>query len=134
MPRRVKPVAFASNPHQFRLGFADKQQSNATLNPRIRKILASHLHRYCATRCNSSGELRAMAMRYLSGFSHDEGGNTAMVFALSLVPVIFAAGSALDYSRAGDLRTKLQVATDGTLLSLCQAKTRCRRTSCRTWR
>jgi len=64
-----------------------------------------------------------MARRYLSDFSHDQGGNTAMVFALSLVPVIFAAGSALDYSRAGDLRTKLQVATDGTLLSLCQAKT-----------
>ena len=38
-----------------------------------------------------------MATRCLSGFSHDQGGNTAMVFALSLVPVIFAAGSMLTH-------------------------------------
>jgi Flp pilus assembly protein TadG len=62
-----------------------------------------------------------MFKRSLSGFSKHDGGNTAMVFTLSFIPVIFAAGSAIDYSRASNLRGKLQVATDGALLSLCQA-------------
>jgi Flp pilus assembly protein TadG len=57
----------------------------------------------------------------LRRFRQDESGSTAIMFALSLVPVVFAAGAALDYSRADNLRTKLQAATDGTLLNLCQA-------------
>jgi Flp pilus assembly protein TadG len=64
-----------------------------------------------------------MPQGYLSRFCGHEGGNTAIVFALSLIPIVFAAGSALDYTRAADLRTKLQVATDATLLNLCQANT-----------
>ena len=64
-----------------------------------------------------------MVHAYLSRFARHEGGSTAIVFALTLIPIVFAAGAALDYTRASDLRTKLQVATDSTLLSLCQAST-----------
>jgi Flp pilus assembly protein TadG len=50
--------------------------------------------------------------RELGRFRDDRSGNIAVLFALALVPVISAIGCAVDYSRAAQLRTKLQAAVD----------------------
>jgi len=52
----------------------------------------------------------------LKRFRKAEQGNVAIVFALSLVPMTAFAGAAVDYSRAGSLRNKLQTATDAAAL------------------
>ena len=48
------------------------------------------------------------------------GGSVVLWFTLTLLPMMIALGSALDYSRATTLRSKLQVATDTTVLLLAQ--------------
>jgi Flp pilus assembly protein TadG len=48
----------------------------------------------------------------LSRFAHDKSGNIAIIFALSLVPLVSVVGCAVDYSRANQLRSKLQSAID----------------------
>jgi Flp pilus assembly protein TadG len=45
-------------------------------------------------------------------FRRDQRGNIAVLFALSLVPVLSCIGCAIDYSRATQLRSKLQAAID----------------------
>jgi Flp pilus assembly protein TadG len=45
-------------------------------------------------------------------FRRDKRGNIVTLFALTLVPVLAAAGGAVDYSRADKLRTRLQLAAD----------------------
>jgi Flp pilus assembly protein TadG len=45
-------------------------------------------------------------------FSRDQRGNIAVIFALSLIPVLSCIGCAVDYSRATQLRSKLQAAID----------------------
>lgn len=50
----------------------------------------------------------------------DEGGNAAVILALSAVPITFAAGTAIDYGRATTLRAKLQAVTDSVALGLCK--------------
>jgi len=52
------------------------------------------------------------AARQISRFRRDQRGNIAILFALSLVPVISSIGYAIDYNRATQLRTKLQSAID----------------------
>ncbi len=56
----------------------------------------------------------------LSRFSANKDGTVAVWFALTLLPMTLALGSALDYTRATTLRTKLQTATDATILSIAQ--------------
>ena len=51
-------------------------------------------------------------LRRLSRFAHDKSGNIAVIFALSLVPLVSVVGCAVDYSRANQLRSKLQSAID----------------------
>jgi len=51
-------------------------------------------------------------------FFADQGGNIAIWFALALLPLVFAVGVAVDYSRAATLRTKLQRATDATIVAI----------------
>ena len=53
-------------------------------------------------------------------FPSSEGGNIAMIFSMTLVPLIFMAGAAVDYSGAANLKTRLQRATDGANMQLCQ--------------
>ncbi|NNM73784.1 pilus assembly protein TadG-related protein [Enterovirga aerilata] len=53
-------------------------------------------------------------------FAAASGGNVAMLFSLTLMPVVFLAGAAVDYSGASNLRAKLQRATDGANMQLCQ--------------
>ena len=50
----------------------------------------------------------------------DERGNTSVLFALSVIPMALAAGTAIDYGRAAALRSKLQAVTDSVTLSLCK--------------
>lgn len=56
-------------------------------------------------------------MRLLRTFLRDQGGNVAMIFGLSLVPIAGAAGVALDYSRASNERTTLQTAADAAAIA-----------------
>ena len=48
----------------------------------------------------------------LGRFRRDQRGNIAVIFALSLVPVLSCIGCAIDYSRATQIRSKLQAAVD----------------------
>ena len=48
----------------------------------------------------------------ISHFRRDQGGNIAVIFALSLMPILSCLGCAIDYSRATQLRSKLQSAID----------------------
>jgi Flp pilus assembly protein TadG len=48
----------------------------------------------------------------LGHFRRDQRGNIAVIFALSLIPVLSCIGCAIDYSRATQLRSKLQAAID----------------------
>jgi Flp pilus assembly protein TadG len=58
--------------------------------------------------------------RVSASFRSSDGGNIAIIFSMTLVPVIFLAGAAVDYSGAANLKTKLQRATDGANMQLCQ--------------
>jgi len=46
------------------------------------------------------------------------GGNVAITFALALVPLVYAIGSAVDYSRANSIKAALQAAVDATALAM----------------
>jgi Flp pilus assembly protein TadG len=48
----------------------------------------------------------------LNRFRRDKSGNIAVIFALASLPVMSAVGCAIDYSRATQLRSKLQTAID----------------------
>lgn len=49
-------------------------------------------------------------------FQTNDRGNVAAMFALALIPLFGATGAAIDFSRATDFKTKLQVAVDETAL------------------
>ena len=51
-------------------------------------------------------------LRQVSRLRRDRSGNVAVIFAIALVPIISAMGCAIDYSRAAQLRSKLQTAAD----------------------
>ncbi len=51
-------------------------------------------------------------------FRGSEHGNIAMLFGLMIVPLIFAVGAAIDYSRASQRKLQFQVALDATALAL----------------
>src|SRR4051812_19916466 len=48
----------------------------------------------------------------LNRFRGDTSGNIAVIFAIASLPIMSAVGCAVDYSRANQLRTKLQTAVD----------------------
>lgn len=52
------------------------------------------------------------AFRLLNRFCNDRSGNIAVIFTLAILPVLSAVGCAIDYSRATQLRSKLQAAID----------------------
>ena len=62
-------------------------------------------------------------MSLMSRFLSDRRGNIAIIFGLSFVPLMFLAGTGIDYGRASAMRARLQNAVDGTALSLCQTTT-----------
>lgn len=53
----------------------------------------------------------------MRGFRHARGGNVAILFALSLIPLLFAAVFALDYGTAARIKTQLQAAADSAILA-----------------
>jgi Flp pilus assembly protein TadG len=59
-----------------------------------------------------------MLGEFLRRFGRDRGGNTAMVFALSLIPIIFLTGVSLDFSAAAQKRIQLNAAADSAALSM----------------
>ena len=54
-------------------------------------------------------------------FWSDQGGNTAVLFGLAIVPVIALSGGAVDFSQRADTRTKLQSAADSAALAAARA-------------
>jgi Flp pilus assembly protein TadG len=54
----------------------------------------------------------------LSAFRAARGGNVAIIFAFAAIPLLGAVGAAVDYSRANDVKVKLQAAIDSTALML----------------
>ena len=55
--------------------------------------------------------MRAL-FRNIGLFRQDSSGNIAVIFTLALLPILSAIGCAIDYSRATQLRSKLQSAID----------------------
>jgi Flp pilus assembly protein TadG len=56
--------------------------------------------------------------RHAANFRSAKGGNVAVIFAFSLVPMLLAVGAAVDYTRANTARTAMQAALDSTALML----------------
>src|SRR6187397_3297319 len=59
-------------------------------------------------------EIRASVSR----FAKANGGNIAVIFALSAVPLLSFVGAAIDYTRASAARSSMQAALDSTALML----------------
>ena len=51
-------------------------------------------------------------------FREARGGNVTLTFALALVPLVIAVGSAVDYSRANSIKAAMQAALDSTALAM----------------
>ncbi|MBS7704364.1 TadE/TadG family type IV pilus assembly protein [Chelatococcus asaccharovorans] len=68
------------------------------------------------TRLASAGERAALPR--LRAFWGDGHASIVLWFAFMLVPILLAAGAAVDYARAATLRTKLQQATDAATLAI----------------
>jgi Flp pilus assembly protein TadG len=54
---------------------------------------------------------------YLHRFARERRGNVAMIFALSIIPIIFLAGMGLDFATATQKRVKLNAAADAAALA-----------------
>jgi Flp pilus assembly protein TadG len=59
---------------------------------------------------------------WLTGFGRNERAAVALMFGVSVVPFIMAAGLALDYSRAIDLKTEMQSALDAAALAAAASR------------
>lgn len=66
---------------------------------------------------NGKFSLNFLMRRALKLFGREVSGNVAMIFGLSIVPVILFAGAAIDYSRALATKTDLQNALDAAVLA-----------------
>lgn len=66
----------------------------------------------------STNALFPRASSLFSAFRRAEGGNVAVMFALTLVPVVGLVGAAIDYSRANAIRTNMQAAADSAALAV----------------
>src|SRR5262249_41228901 len=53
-------------------------------------------------------------------FRSDRRGNVALIFGISLIPILGLVGAAVDYSRANAARVKLQASLDATALMMAQ--------------
>jgi hypothetical protein len=56
-------------------------------------------------------------MPFLSSFLRDTTGNVAMLFSVSMIPVLGVVGAALDYQRASSARTEMQASVDSAALA-----------------
>jgi Flp pilus assembly protein TadG len=53
----------------------------------------------------------------------DERGSVAIIFALALMPIVFAVGAAMDYSRGSSAKSSMQAALDGVALNMAREVT-----------
>lgn len=64
------------------------------------------------------------ALRYLKGsvgrFARDRRGNVAIIFGITIIPILAIAGAAVDYSNAVRLKNRLQAAIDATALAVAR--------------
>src|SRR3981189_3337293 len=51
-------------------------------------------------------------LRLIGRFRSDQRGNVAVIFVMALLPLLSALGCAIDYTRATQLKSKLQAAAD----------------------
>ncbi|WP_244635070.1 pilus assembly protein TadG-related protein [Methylosinus sp. C49] len=58
-----------------------------------------------------------MMFRTLGKFFAHRGGNVAIIFALTAIPLMIAAGGAIDYANAGRIKTQLYAAADAAALA-----------------
>ena len=65
-----------------------------------------------SSKSSTGNRVLAKSAKLISRFRRDQRGNIAVIFALSLVPLLSGIGCAVDYSRATQLRSKLQAAID----------------------
>lgn len=63
---------------------------------------------------------KSLFLQTMSRLRDDASGNVAMMFGLTIVPVMLMVGSSIDYGRAVTTRAKLQNATDATALAVGQ--------------
>jgi len=67
-----------------------------------------------------------MALRFdrflgrLRSFRGNDGGNVAIIFGLSLIPMMLAMGAAIDYGHGNSVKTRIQAALDATGLMVAQ--------------
>ena len=59
--------------------------------------------------------------KYIKKLLSNTSGNVALVFAISLMPIMLSVGAAIDYTRAANLRNKVAHATDAALLAAASA-------------
>ncbi len=59
----------------------------------------------------------------LKSFRRSNSGNVAIIFGLAVIPIFFAAGIAIDYSRAADAQASMQAASDAAAISAVLDKT-----------
>src|SRR5262249_39831610 len=60
------------------------------------------------------------ALELLRDFKRSQAANVAIMFGLTIVPLLAATGTAIDYSRAANDRTRMQAAVDTTALMLAK--------------
>ncbi|NVO17059.1 MAG: pilus assembly protein TadG [Rhodoplanes sp.] len=66
----------------------------------------------------STNTLLPRASSQCRAFRRAEGGNVAVMFALTLIPVVGLVGAAIDYSRANAIRANMQAAADSAALAV----------------
>ncbi len=57
----------------------------------------------------------------LKRLAADRSGNVAIIFAFAALPLMFAVGAAVDYGHAGDVQSRLQIASDAAVLAGAKA-------------
>ncbi len=62
--------------------------------------------------------MRHLVVRHFIALCQDRRGTIAATFAAAVIPTVLAVGSAIDYTRAATLKTKLQAATDAAALAV----------------
>lgn len=68
------------------------------------------------------GRLAAQFARRFHRIGRNKRGNVMMIFAFAMIPMIFMAGFAIDYSRAMKMRTRMNAAADAAALAAVNVK------------
>src|ERR1700754_697040 len=88
------------------------------LRPLHASRLAMRQNHICPVTLMSDASFLSRILRRAANFRSAKGGNVAVIFAFSLVPLLFAVGAAVDYTRANNSRTNMQAALDAAALMI----------------